>query len=472
MIPLLLAVTIGMVEFVEQDLPGLDVGTPQFPDAAPVNTEVADVNRDGQMDLVMPGSVRLQIAGRYPDSASVRHPENGQFARVHIESDLFYGYAAGRLACYRFITGSWSHFWEAAVALEHESSVAPIFEDLDHDGRVELLIPDEHRLHVFQLLRGVFPAGELDVFPPRRPDAVSVQDLWTPRTAPPMPASLSRRFRLSLSDSTLTIYESFAAAPGLLEHRFVDYQILVNDDGLFSAREVVRHDPLQRLSGMLPARLNADEALDFAGLRPASPHLPFWAPPLNEVFVHIGRRESPQSIRVKAFASHIAATDFDADGDADLMVQSTALFNAPPREILMAVTSERRIDHTVSVHVQDLSGRIDPSARILLTVPVRFSAPLAAGGARWEAYRAGGLASTSGDFNGDRRADFVVWDSPHHIAIHLNHEGVFNATPDNVVTVSNSYARMTPADVDRDGISDIVLIPSTPESPPKVFFSR
>lgn len=474
MIPLLQAALLGALTFVEQDVPGLAVGAPSFPAlSTPSNTSMSDVNRDGQPDLILPRTVRLQIAGRFPDSGVVRHPENGEFTRIHVENDLFCGYGDARLVCYRFQGGAWSLFWEDKVSAEIDADTAPIFQDLDGDGHAEMLLPDEDRLLVFRLARGIIETGSLDVFPPKRLESIPVHDLWTSQAAPQVPATLNRRFRIAFSGARLTVHESLGGAPDLFEHRFVDYRVDTPQFGLVQAIHVGDRS-FDLVPGYLaPCLLNTDEAVDFAGIRPARTASAPWSPPLHDIILAMGGQDERQVLRVKALSPHVTMADFDADGDVDVFVQSTKFLDAPPREVVMAIASQRRIDHTFSVHVHELGGRFSATPRLLLRTQIRFDRPLVSGDSRWTAYRAGALASPQGDFNGDGRADLVVWDNPNQLAVYVNHDGVFHATPDITLDVAGKLDRLVVTDVDLDGRSDIVLLPqSTEDRAPKVFFAR
>ena len=93
-------------------------------------------------------------------------------------------------------------------------------------------------------------------------------------------------------------------------------------------------------------------------------------------------------------------------------------------------------------------------------------------GPRWQAYRQGALACASADFNGDGRADIAVCTAAGRLGVWLNHEGVFQKTPDTVLSVSEN-AGFAPADVDHDGRADLVLLPAQGAGvQPTVWFSR
>ncbi len=473
MIALLLAAAIGATTFVEQDLPGLEAGSRQFPSTlVPTNVKTVDINRDGQTDLILPNHVRLQTAGKFPDTARIRLPENAKFDAMHLENDVFYGCGDSRLACYRFFDGAWSLYWEATVPWERTTAATPIFQDIDGDGRAELLMPDAGALLVARLDRGVQVAGTLDIYPPRRAQTEPLHDLWQARLGPQSPASASRRFRLAFADSTVTVRETLEGGPGTLEYRRSSYQIDVTPEDEFSATQSAETERTAVARLLSPCVLNAGDAADFAGLRAAAAPSPPWSTPITDVLISVDGADR-QTIRTKALQSWVSLADFDADGDADLIVETSDFYDRPPREVMLSAASSRRLRHVVSVYVQEVDGHFSESRRELVRVVLRFDEPLAKGGPRWMTYRAGGLVATQGDFNGDRRSDVVVWDSPHRIAVYMNHEGLFRANEDFSFAIPDEYDRIEAVDVDRDGKSDIVVLPAASgDAPPKVFFSR
>lgn len=462
----------GTTVFLEQDLPGLEVGSKRFP--SPViscNAYTADVNGDGQTDLILPDFVRLQIAGRFPDSGRIRSPENGNFVVSHVEGDLFYGYRSPRLACYRLLNNEWSLFWEESLPLVVLSAATPIFQDVDADGSAELLVASEAVLRVFRLSRGIFPAGALDVFPPRRPRLDPVHDLWRPYEGNGTVTAAARRFRLEFVEATLTVHELLDGGPNTFEHRTTEYLIEPGPGELLQAVQQRRGTVSDLPAFLAPCLIDADAMIDYAGVREAPGTGVPWSPPITDIAVAITGRDR-QTIRTKAPTSGVSMADFDADGDADIVVETNDYLYGPPREVILSLTSKRRFLHTISVHVQEVGGNFSRTPRELLTVSMRFGEPLSVGSKRWNAYRTGGISSIQGDFNGDKRADVAVCDAPARISVFINHEGLFHREEDLSLAIPPGYTQFAVVDVDGDAKSDIVLLPDHGPSAPRVFFSR
>jgi hypothetical protein len=473
MIALVALTLFGATVFVEQELPGLEVGSKRFPTSVvSCNADTADVNGDGQTDLVLPDFVRLQIAGRFPDSGRIRTPENGDFVVSRVEGDLFYGYRSPRLACYRLLDNEWSLFWEEALPAEIVSAAAPIFHDVDGDGSVELLVASDAILRVFHLARGIYSAGALDVFPPRRPRLEPVHDLWRPYVGNGAITAASRRFRLAFAGATLTVHELLDGGPNTFEHRSTEFRIEPGVGEVLQAVQQRRSTVSDLPSFLAPCLIDADATIDHAGVREAPGAAVPWSPPITDIVVAIAGRDR-QAIRTKAPTSGVSIADVDADGDADIVVETNDYLNGPPREVILSVTSKRRFLQTISVHVQEVGGIFSRAPRELLTVLMRFDEPLSVGSARWNAYRSCWITSTQGDFNGDKRADFAICDAPGRISVFINHEGLFHGNEDLSLPIPRGYTRFAVADVDRDAKSDIVALPDHGSSePPRVFFSR
>jgi hypothetical protein len=476
MIALLQTLLLGATVFVEQDLPGVEVGAVSFPAThAPVNTAVADVNGDDQPDLILPRIVRLQIAGKFPESATIRHPENAEFEQIEVEDDLFYGYSGGRIVAYRFQpeSGSWSHFWESNIDVVDSEATHGFFCDVDADGHTELVLAGPDRLRLFRLGRSAVPAGELDVYPPRRAETEAKQNLWTLRSPPPAPNSTYRRFRISFHGQELMIRETIWITDAISEYVFAGYRVTTMDNNEFEAQpdRVIAYRGLPDF--MFPCRLGPSEEIDFAGIHPAPGTTERWAPPLYDIVVQMAGHGERRVVRTKSWPANVSATDFDADGDLDILAETNDLFEAPPREMALAIASQRTLRHTISVHVHEVGGTFARTPRRLLTTTIRFPTPLMRGDVRWERYRNGELTSTTGDFNGDGRSDIAVWERPPEISIYLNHEGVYESTPDLTVGVPLDVERLAVADIDMDGKSDLALLPAADsKAGPRVYLSR
>jgi len=466
---------VGVLHFVEQPLPGLDVGSRAFPAGlARVNAVAADLDRDGAPDLLLPGGLWMQKDGTFPRTAMLPLPDDVRQASVHIELGRLYVYAHPRLTCYSFVAQRWQADWEASIELEpnaHPADTA-LFHDLDKDGKAELILPLEESLRVFRMAPGAPAAGELLVYPPVRPRLAPVDNLWISVPSRPTGALASRDVHMTLNGSSLLIREALRVTDDALERRITTYSIEPTPEASFSAVLGADQTYPALPDAMVGCLLRKDGPIVFVGARVLHANRLRLGQTITEVLLAAEPAKPIVVLRTKSLPGHLSLADFDADGDFDLLTQSNTLDAKPPREILMALASARRIQHEFFVHVQETSGRFDTRPRKLIAINLDLGGSALEGGPRWEAYRRGELTCSVADFNGDGRTDIATWTTATRIDVWLNHEGVFEKKPD--ATLQAGPARgFTPADVDADGKADLILLPEPGSNgAARVLFSR
>lgn len=475
MIGLVAFLAFGILQFVEQPLPGLDVGSHAFPASlAGVNAVAVDFDRDGASDLLLPNGLWMQKDGAFPRTAMISLPDHDLHAALHIEHGRLYVYAGARLTSYSFVAHRWRPDWQASLDIEPNAHAAdnPLFHDLDADGRAELILPLEETLRVFRIVPGAPAAGELSVYPPVRPRLDPVANLWSGGPLRPSGAIASREVHITLTGASLTTRETSRVTDHALERRIAVYAIRRSLDEVFSAELASNYTHPALPDVMIGCHLRKDGPIVFAGARPLAENKLRLGQTITEILLAAVPASPIAIMRTKSAPAHLALADFDADGDYDLLTQSNTLDSKSPREIVMALASARRLRHEFFVHVQETSGRFDARPRKEFSVDLDLGQPALEGGPRWDAYRRGELTCSAADFNGDGRADIVAWTTPARIDVWLNHEGVFEKKPD--VTLQASEGRgLTPADVDADGKADLILLPEPGSGAPvRVLFSR
>jgi hypothetical protein len=197
--------------------------------------------------------------------------------------------------------------------------------------------------------------------------------------------------------------------------------------------------------------------------------------PLYDVAISNDLGETWSRIRLKAGTNQLGYVDADADGDRDVIASHGALFDAPVREVVSALVSDRTLTVDVNVHLHRSDGTLTRNPRRVFRTTLDLGRPAIRRGARWESYMTGNLISATSDVNGDGRTDIVAWERPNEIVVYINEEGVYPEDPSTVIRLADEGGLYS-ADVDHDGRADIVILPqpteSVPSPTPLVFFSR
>ncbi len=471
MIALAFLCVAGVTNFVEQPMPGLEVGSRTFPAAiASTNVRSADIDEDGQNDLVLPSGVWLQRTGGFPKATAIPLPNRRHFETIYAEEGHLYGSGTGEVACFSLYGNQWRNEW----IVPFNSVNSPLFHDLDSDGHAELILPEYDRLLIYRVRVSASAQllAELQIFPPLRPQLESVRNLWASPSRPSVEATRTRDFRIALDGPNLTTREVLRVGSRRVEFRFATYTFQWNSDGTTSAPQTASWSSMPLPDVMIPYRsLRTGETM-FAGARPARPESIQLGESLTEVL--LGKRDDAalQTIRTKSATTYLALADFDGDGDEDLLTQTNSLTAGPPREVIMRLASAHTVRHSFAVHVQNAEGRFDPQPRQTLAVDIDLGSSALEDGPRWLAYRQGALTCSSADYDGDRRADIAAWIDAERIGVWFNHEGLFQKTPDTILSVSKGSG-FVPADVDHDGRADIAILPVPgSDAAPIVWFSR
>lgn len=481
-----LVVTLALgIDFAPQELPGLQVGPVKGQSGRhDVNFRHADLDGDGSTDLVFADTVWLQRGGVYPTSHRLKVPFEDDAVWVDIWRDQLYCWSATRLQVFT-LAGT---VWETALEV-------PLERPVDRDtftGDIRLTRGwRAAKLHRFAVPAKSGPAPDLvalseaglhrfhregdgygephvwDVLPPLR--------LTAPRTFPVWPPA-ERRFvfpaqqmdcRLVLEGNAVRVVTREAVQDQ--QAQFEVRSFALDDDQAFAPEITVTSTVPRHVQ---PTRLNDDNVLDLAGTRWDLAGGSTWPVPVCETWASLdgGKtfavRRAPSLQRARPVASFV---DFDADGDMDMVTESTALFDGGAREALNQMLSRRAVDHVVRVYRQR-DGAFESTPWIETRKTIAIDAPPLRGSPRLSRYNSAKLVDLTGDFNGDNRLDLVISEETGKISIYLLEGAGYPARPAASRDYDEAHA-FAALDVNGDGRSDLVFRPPVPEASPVVWFT-
>lgn len=477
---ILLATTLCVlagVAFQAQDLPGLIVfKTDWVGGQASGNFRQADFDEDGAADLVLPQGIYFQRGGVFPESARAAFPETSGPVLFDVWGSGLYCVSVSGLSVFRWSGGQWIEelAQELAVPFGPEDDAyerivlgAPDTSqsfsgdrfvcDLDGDGVPEIVFASHKGLHVFRKTEGRYAESCcLEIFPPLSEAKFYDRPLW-PATERRVGIMSRRSACWVWLDGTSVSVGAWESGPGESgRHRTVRYQLDPQNRFAIDAAKTRVEE-----SGVMPSsahacRLNGDDVTDYVGEDSDSAESPALHVPICTTYVSVDGGRSMLAIRTRSFEMQSSFVDYDGDGDYDLVTGQTDMFGGGIRESVNWLLSGREIRHEVSIHLQNDTPAFarEPDIRVPFTIrldaaPIRWSL-------MFRRYLSGELVSLAGDFNGDRRKDVAIEDAPGKVRICLSGAQGFSPKPDGAVEIAEG-ARWAVADVNADGLSDIVV---------------
>ncbi len=466
-----LCLALGGLVWVEETIPDLRVRDTGFTADLSANYRHADIDGDGETDLVLPTRVLFQRAGRFSESAPL--PGIAEGTRPHAdlwEADL-YLWGNNTLEIWRWQEGAWTR--HLAQPLLHDEPPANgargwevedgvvwsrFLHDLDDDGAPEIVAGTPEGLRVHARRDAQFEeAGLLEVYPPPRlaPRAPGPSDALRGALFP----GDSMQCTVFLDGSALTVVERQPAGTYAMRFHVRTMRIARGEDSRFVVEETGQHTTKPLPWRTEPCRLNDDDVLDFAvAYAGGSETLPLPLPVTGAEASTDGGR-TLQSVRAIGLGGRGPFIDMDGDGDRDMVIQETDFFHGGLREVVNRAMTSRSVRHTVSLHLQDDQGRFSTRRDAKWEGVIGFRSPLWKRGPRFDAYLYGELVDVTGDFNGDGRNDVAVHDRPDRLAVYLWDGDGFASRP-LVPTQLGEQDLFTVVDVDGDGRSDVVVYPA------------
>jgi len=454
----------GAITFQPQNMPELRAGpVPSLATQPLLNCRQADMNGDGLGDLLFDTVLWLQQDGTFPPEQRRPFPKEVLGALMDVDAGRLYCIKEGRLTVLRWKDGNFVVELEQrldwpADANESKPGLERFLNDIDGDHQPELVAVDEHAVTLFALRenRYVQAAKLTDVLPGLRYLQPPTQPIWPKsRRVLSFPAR-QMACDLDLDGSTLSVtYRDPAAGGQYLYQR--ETRMLCAKDGEFQADAPVAFRSAPVPDHVRPCRLNGDETPDFAGCKRVEASgraVPFsmvetWASLDGGKTFDVRRAPAPER-----FLPQTPFVDFDGDGLADMVTESTGLFEGGTREVVERFMTRASVGHTVRIYPQQHGG-FAQSPCVEFHVEIDLESPPWRMAPMYSRYQSGVLVNVSGDFDGDGRRDIAVRDRADRVAVWLAHGPLFSSTPDLVVPIepASEYAV---ADLNGDGRSDII----------------
>lgn len=462
----------GAVSFVETPVPGVRVdGVDPLSGRPHTNFRLADIDDNGEMDLLLPDGVLLQQDGKYHDSGSYAYPNVDGRIAIDFDGDTLYIRSSGGLETFRLGNEGWESLSTQEIQWPRDSQrqldrsensdaagylpFGGFLFDLDGMAPPEIVVVASEGVHVYRRIDGAFRLwGVLDVIPAKVLGAVPGVKIW--------PAIQRRLYfpeqhmfaRIFLERDRVTVIRRRELEDENIRFRTERYAL--EKDETLNVTLLSTQETNAMPNFFRPRRLNDDDTIDYAGgdwrYTDATP----FQVPVFHTQATVDNGQTFHRIRTQSFRPRCSFVDFDGDGDIDMVTESTGLFDGGIRETVTRFFSHRSINHEVQVYLQDALGHFSrtPDIRHRFTVelddvPYRSENLL-------QRYQAGELIDVTGDFDADGYRDIAVHATPNRLNIYLNRRNRFVRKPDASVAMK-SHWRFGIADVDGDGRSDIVV---------------
>ncbi len=474
-------IVLAALAFWGQDVPGLRVGQVRpFSGEALTNYRQSDFNGDGNVDLLLPGRMLLQVDGGFPEDAVVPLPDWGGASGVDVWQDKLFFRLSGRLAVLRWDNGAWDREIEQAldwpgnavesefVPMQSQSGPWPgrrerFLHDLDGDGTPEIVLAGTGSLELFARRGALYAhALSLPILPRLRLAHAAHVQVW-PEEARRLTFPIREMScRLFVDGATVCVLSREEAPQAPLQPGTA-YRIgrggLVRgeeDTWRYEVRETAFSEVLP--GHLRPCRLNGDDAIDYAGGRWESSEGGALPSLVYETWATLDSGKTFFVRRAHAFQGHqphSSFLDYDGDGDVDMLTESTTVLLGGPREAIERYLTGRSLEHVIRVYPQE-DGAFLRQPSLTHTARIQLEQAPVSNGPMFMRYQNGELINFTGDFNRDGWRDLALQDRLGRLAFFLGGEGGLPSRPHMTIPLPDG-ALFRVADVNGDGRSDIVL---------------
>lgn len=460
------------MRFTQQDVPGVHISAVNpLSGAAITNFRHADLDGDGTQDLVLPTAIFLQHNGRFDTRNPVNLPGSAEEAYCDIWDNTFYLLFEDRLHVVHWRNGDWEDVLDQEIAWPKSAETGALLypgkrpavrfkrflHDFEGDGVPEIVIACDDGIHVYcRGENGYEETARLDVFPPLRLATAAVHPLWPPQERRIAFPAREMACRFFIEGNVLTVLRR-EECPGMRVRYNVNRYTLDIEGGYAPVEGAEREETTALMPNYLePCRLNADDAVDYAGGDWDLSRTTMLPAPIYETCATTDRGQTIQTVRTTSLRPHCSLVDFDGDGDLDMVTESTGLFDGGVREAVSRFVSATKIKHRFAIHLQDTQGAFSKIGDVEARIEISLDAPPFRNTEFFRRYQSAELFDITGDFNGDGYRDLVAHDRPKRLAVYFGWIKGFSTKPDATIATSKNR-RFGVADVDGDGRSDIVI---------------
>lgn len=469
------------------ELPGLWAGFAAGPAARVTgNFSHADLNGDGRPDLLLEREVWIRGAGSgWARKMSLPGGEDTDAYDVDREGVLWV-VSGNRISGWRLAVSedSWEQVSEGQeidgpaadrdLGPDSGSARRRFLYDLDGDGRDDLVTVTPHGLCWHRRGADRFAETGVVLAPLPEPQAVYTVrgTLWPPEQRALRLPVIRFAAEISVGTDGITLVHGEDSAAGT---RWTTLRYpLVREGGAVSAGEVTREvgPPLPR--DAVPVWLDRDaprpgyarvyrEAGGSGIVGEAFVVCEVWEP--GEALPRVFRRPASAGA-----ALYPPLADVNQDGRLDVVLITAGLSRQGPRERALELLTGNRVQVELSVWFRRSRGYTrEPSWQESRTVyldapPIRQPRMLGAA-------TRGQLASLCGDFNGDGWADLLIRERLNQAVCYSCGETGCTRQPLFTLEVS-AEETVIPADVNGDGLADVVCVPERDSGPVRVWLSE
>jgi hypothetical protein len=466
-----LSLLLGTLNFEAQELPGVRVGgINPLNGQAHVNFVHADLDANGEPDLILPRYVLFQHDGKFATTATVAYPDLGGSPQLDVWERDVYLQTEERLVILRWVEAEWEVVLDQALnwppPQDPETQLLPEYlqapsavrasrflHDLDGDGTPEIIVTSIDGLHVYARKEEYALQTVWDILPPLELAGIPPQRLWPPqdrRLAIPLRQMACRLF---IEDQRVSVLTRSEPEPRRCAYQVKEYHVETSEGFPIVLAGETSTAPLPQ--HLRPCRLNSDRVVDFAGGDWKISDATVLPRPVYETSATLDGGETLQARRQAGLRPHCSFIDFDGDGDLDMVTEEPDLFDGSLRESVTKFLSRAAVEHQFFLY-QQISNRFSETPALRYRVRIDLGEPPFENGPMFQRYQANELINWTGDFNGDDYLDLAVQINAKELAVFLAAGFSLSKTPDALLPVPYTMP-FAVTDVNGDGRDDIIV---------------